>query len=101
MPEILVDLDEEQARVIKLRRAGALAELFDPRNRRLLDGLKSYLKEKQHDALLRIRDNDSGRHTARGAHDLAKELINDIESEVKEAVALSKPPDEGESKDDF
>lgn len=99
--EILVELDEMQARVIRLKQAAGLAELFKPENKKLLDALKSYLKSKQHDALLKIRDNDAGRHTARGMHDMAADLITGIETEVREAVALSKPPDEGESQDDF
>lgn len=97
MPEILIVIDEEQLRAGRLNRAAGLAELFDAKNKKLLEAFKAFLLEKKHDALLKMKSDDARRHTARGAHDMADGLIEDIQSEVKEAVALSKPPDEGES----
>lgn len=99
MPEILVILDDEQFKAGRLQRASGLADLFKPENKKLLESLKSFLLEKKHDALLRMKSDDTRRHTARGAHDMADGLIETIQTEVKEAVALSKPPDEGEPED--
>ena len=96
MSEILVILDDEQLKAGRLQRAGGLAGLFKPENKKLLESLKSFLLEKKHDALLRMKSDDARRHTAHGVYDMADGLIETIQTEVREAVALSKPPDEGE-----
>ena len=97
MPEILIVVDDEQAKAGRLNRAVGLAELFDTKNKKLLQALEVFLLEKKHDALIKGKNDDAKRHTAHGVYNMANGLIEDIESEIKEAVALSKPPDEGES----
>ena len=99
MPEILVILDDEQFKAGRLQRASGLADLFKPENKKLLESLKSFLLEKKHDALLKMKVDDARRYTAHGVYDMADGLIETIEAEVREAVALSKPPDKGESED--
>ena len=96
MPEILVVVDDEQLKVGRLQRAEGLAGLFKLENEKLLKALKAFLMEKKHDALLNMKRDDAKRHTAHGVYNMADGLIEEIETEVKGAVALSKPPDEGE-----
>ncbi len=97
--EILIVIDDEQAKAGRLNRASGLAELFKTENKKLLEALKAFLLEKKHNALLRMKSDDARRHTAHGVYDMADGLIETIQTEVREAVALSKPPDEGEPED--
>ena len=95
--EIIVT-SKKQSRLIRDERAIGLAMLFTPENERLLAALRSFLEREAYYALLDIHDNDNERHTARGKRRMALTLIDQIKTEVEEALERSKnPPDKGEN----
>ena len=79
-------LDEKQSKRVRLARAQRLAELFEPKNQRLLEGLQSFLKSKEYEFLLMIKNTESKRDYARGQGDMAAALISNIKEEVESAI---------------
>lgn len=79
-------LDEKQSKRVRLARAQRLAELFEPKNQRLLEGLQSFLKAKEYEFLLMIKNTESKRDYARGQGDMAASMLSDIKEEVESAL---------------
>lgn len=63
-----------------------MAELFEPKNQRLLGALESYLKSREYEALLTIKNTESKRDFARGQEDFAATLLSGIKEEVNNAI---------------
>lgn len=79
-------LDEKQSKRVRLARVQRLAELFESKNERLLGGLESYLKSKEYEFLLMIKNTESKRDYARGQGDFAATLLSNIKEEVENAI---------------
>lgn len=79
-------LDERQSKRVRLARGQRLAELFEPKNQRLLEGLESFLKAKEYEFLLMVRNVESKRDYARGQGDFAATLLSNIKEEVENAI---------------
>lgn len=90
-------LDEKQSKRLRLARGQRLAELFEPKNRRLLEGLESFLKTKEYEFLLMIKNTESKRDYARGQGDMVATLISNIKEELNWALEQSNKPETKES----
>ncbi len=79
-------LDEKQSKRLRLARGQRLAELFEAKNQGLLGALESFLKSKEYEFLLMVKNTESKRDYARGQGDFAATLLSNIKEEVNNAI---------------